>query len=810
MKKLALIAFFSLIVGGSLALGGGLGYFAGLVEEMEVPTEESLIGIISNVEEVSSMTYNDDTEISEIRADLIRTNTTLARINPHIINGLVATEDENFFDHVGVVPSAVMRAMVSTFLGVGETSGGSTISQQLVKQRLLTNEVSFERKAKEILLALRLENFFTKEQILQAYLNVSPYGRNNKGENIAGIEEAAQGVFGVSASEVTLPQAAYLVGMPQNPYTYTPYQQTGALKSQDGLQYGVDRMHEVLDRMLLTNYISAEEHEAASNYDIRQDLIASEEAVVDAARSTYLYQAIEREATEVLMAKQVEIDGLSMADVNADVDLYNEYYALADTQLRNGGFVVKSTIDQAVYDSMNTTATYYADALGSTYYTEQTDPETGEITTVAEPVQTGQVLMENATGKILGFVAGRDFEVSQVDHAFSTRRSPGSTIKPLLVYAPAIQERIIGPSSMLADTYMRIVQGDGTVYEPSNYGSTISNKFVTARYSLAMSMNNPTLYLYNELLAQGVDVQKYMYNLGWDQAITEDEFQNIALSLGGTNTGPTVEELTSAFATFANQGQHRDAYLIESITDSNGTVVYQHQAEVTQVFSPDVAYVMVDMLRSVLTEGTWANYQGRISADADWYVKTGTSEDNRDLWVAASSPKVTLTSWIGYDGSNVSRTLDDPGESAAYGMPGRRQTEFWLNQANSLHQEFPELLGQGLTHERPDGVQDLTVVPDTGTTPGDFTGPYDLNYRIPSSAATKVELFPSDYTVPAANFKFAIGAKLDETVDALEKYRIKSDSAANQQAAKIRSDYLLRKDENEKARLRIFQENEVN
>lgn len=228
--------------------------------------------------------------------------------------------------------------------------------------------MSFERKAKEILLAMRLENHYSKEQILQGYLNESPYGRNNKGENIAGIKTAAQGVFGVTASEVTLAQAAFLVGIPQNPYTYTPFLQSGELKDVEYLEDGIIRSHEVLQRMRLTNYITEEEYQEAIHYDITQDFLSAgtSEEVPD-ERNSYIYQAVELETIDILMEQKVAADGLTMADVNANDQLYNQYYDEAESQMRNGGLTIKATVDPDIYETMNSTVQEFSTSIGSPF-----------------------------------------------------------------------------------------------------------------------------------------------------------------------------------------------------------------------------------------------------------------------------------------------------------------------------------------------------------------------------------------------------------------------------------------------------------
>lgn len=167
-----------------------------------------------------------------------------------------------------MVPKALVRALISDATGIGGSSGGSTLTQQLVKQQILTDETTFKRKANEILLALRIEKYFSKDEIVTTYLNVSPFGRNNKGENIAGVEEAAKGLFGKSAKDLNLPQAAFIAGLPQSPIVYTPYTNTGALK--DDLSLGMKRKDFVLFSMYREKAISQKEYEEAKAYDLKK------------------------------------------------------------------------------------------------------------------------------------------------------------------------------------------------------------------------------------------------------------------------------------------------------------------------------------------------------------------------------------------------------------------------------------------------------------------------------------------------------------------------------------------------------------
>jgi len=221
--------FFIMIgfIGLFLAVGLGAGYFASLVKDEPIRSYASMEEDIYNYEETSKLYYADNKFISDVRADLHRDEVRLEDVSDILIDAVIATEDEYFYEHKGVVPKAIIRAVAQEAANSDVKTGGSTLTQQLIKNQILTNEVSFTRKAKEILLALRLERLFEKEQILEAYLNIIPYGREASGYNIAGVQTAAQGIFNVDADEVNLPQAAYLAGLPQSPSAYTPFVNSG-------------------------------------------------------------------------------------------------------------------------------------------------------------------------------------------------------------------------------------------------------------------------------------------------------------------------------------------------------------------------------------------------------------------------------------------------------------------------------------------------------------------------------------------------------------------------------------------------------
>ena len=771
------IALYIVLIGlllGSLAAGAGAGYFAHLVSDTKVPNREEMAAKINKLEQQSTIYYANGTPIANVQADVIRSVTSLSDVSPNIVNGLVSTEDSSFYEHKGVVPKAILRATLQEVLSPGSGTGGSTLTQQLVKQRLLTNDVTFFRKANEILLALRLEQFFSKDEILTAYLNVSPFGRDHNGDNVAGIEKASEGIFGKKPSEVNLAQAAFLVGLPQDPYNYTPYQQNGELKTD--LSAGIGRMKDVLYFMYRNHKISEADYQAALNYDIKADFLPAGSPSV--TRQSYLYRAMERGAIEQIMRLNIERDKLTWTQVYQDDNWYNQYYKEAEEQLKTGGYKVYTTIDQQIYDLLQESAKKHINDLGMAYEGVYTDPETGQETSYVEKVQNGMVVMDNNSGKVLGFIAGTDFENNQIDHAFGIRRSPGSTIKPLAVYGPAIQENLIHPSTVIPDTEFTQTFEDGTTWSPTNYGNVVSGGAESARVALYKSDNLPAVRVYQEMQKRSVDVMGYLEKMGFNPAAsyTPEDVKNLAFAIGGVSSGPTVLEETRAFATFANNGNYHDGYFIDRIEDAAGNVVFQHQSNPTQVFSEDSNYLMIDMLRNTMTEGTGRIAKGYMSMGGDWIAKSGISENSKDVWFIASTPSITIGSWIGYDSrfQNYTINIDD-----GYGRESERSQRYWANVVNELYAARPDIFGVDRKFSRPSSVQETDVLQQTGTKPG--TMRLDNGGTISITGPTYKDLFKVSHPAPDLNYKFLFGATDEELANFWSTYRAQLEEQRRQE-----------------------------
>ncbi|RYL94568.1 transglycosylase domain-containing protein [Sporolactobacillus sp. THM19-2] len=739
------------IIGCFFAAGTVSGYFAKVVHNQALPSYDTMQQKISNYSESSIAYFAGNIPIGKLNSDLVRTKTDLQDISPNLIHAVIATEDELFYQHHGVVPRAVIRASTEELLNQPQVTGGSSITQQLVKNQMLTNEVSIDRKFKEILLALRLEKFFSKDEILNAYLNMAPFGRDASGKNIAGVAAASEGIFNVKADRLNIPQAAFVAGLPKNPFTYSPFLNQGGLKKD--LSAGINRAHTVLRRMHSEGYIDSKQLKSALAYDYRKHFAQPAKSVY--TDYPYLSKEVEHRAAVILAKKSAQQqgysgstlyqdylnyerityeknhvtgytrlslqeiakkDGLDYETVENHYKLFTEMLDNAGKQLGNGGFRISTTINKPIYDGMQAIARGYS-RYGPEKYARKPNGEiitvrnakTGKDEKVTDPMQVGSIMIDNKTGKIISFVGGRDFGTSQYNFATSVTRQNGSTMKPLLVYAPAMEMGLIQPGSVVADLpYRRTI--NGKIYAPTDYGSTSTSSvfhgFETARKALAASHNVPAVSVFTRLSKATDKAPDFLKKMGVTSLVGTDG-HNVSAALGGITRGLTVEENTNAYTTFANNGQFIDAYMIDKITDASGKVIYQHESKPVRVFSEQTNYLMLDMMRDVFKYGTGARMPGGLEFTADWAGKTGTSQNWRDSWLVASNPNITLGVWNGYaHNQQLNRyTYSDQTRSLFTGF------------ANSAYHVDPDLMAPKEKFSQPGGVVRATACGLTGQKP---------------------------------------------------------------------------------------------
>lgn len=718
-----IILFFIIIgvVGMFFAGGVGAGYFASLVKDEPIRSYESMKQDIYNYQETSTLYYAKNKYFGDIKSDIMREEVQLEDVSDTIIHAVIATEDRNFKKHEGIVPKAILRAVVQEATNATVKTGGSTLTQQLIKNQILTNEVSFERKAKEILLALRLENFFNKDEILEAYLNVIPYGREASGRNIAGIQTAAQGVFGINAKDLNLPQSAYLAGLPQSPFYYTPFKNHGGLKNKKGLQPGIDRIKTVLKRMYEAEYITKEEYEKAIHYDIVADFTLKSKSTMD-KYPALMYEAEDR-AIKILSKQIAKKDGYTVEDLQKSDKLNQEYLIRGDRALRKNGYEVHTTIDKQIYGAMQKIVKNYNDYGPDSDWT-YINKETGEEIPIQEPLQTAGMLIQNATGRIISFVGNRGYsQDNQINYATDTVRSNGSTMKPLLDYAPAFENGIIQPGSPLADVKIKYpdLSRPSGFYKPVNYAGTYHG-IVSARKALAESYNVPAIALYSKLMKKDIG-QTYIEKMGIT-TIGDAEYKHRSLAIGGATYGVSVEENVNAYNTFANGGKFVDAYMIDKITTSDGKVIYEHKTEPVNVFTPQTSYLTLDVLRDVLDYGTATYLQSQLNtaSTVDWAGKSGTSQNWHDFWFIGTNPNVTFGTWIGYD---TPHNIKCEGECLPY---NQRNLKLWAKLVNKATEINPELMAPEANFERPDGIVERSYCAISGKLPSDLCKKSGLVY----------------------------------------------------------------------------------
>lgn len=723
ITKTTLFFICAMIVTTFLILGFGTGYFLALVKDEPVKDSVSLKKALYEMSESTTVYFGTGETLGNLNTDLQRQVVKYDEMSPHVIDALVATEDENFYHHNGIVPKAFVRATLQEFLNMGVTSGGSTLTQQLIKNQLLTNETSFKRKAKEMLLSAKVEKTLTKKEIIEAYLNVVSFGRNTNGQNIAGIEATANGLFGKSAKSLNIAESAYIAGMPQNPYTYTPFLNNGKLKNKAMLQPGLERQKYVLKRMLQEKKITQEEYNKAKKYDIIKHL--KDKVEVPNEKYPYLTSEVERRTVDILKYQFAKEDNISKQELDETPILNEKYIGIAERAIRNNGYIINTTINKPIFDQMDKIKS------NPNYYSyDRTVTIDGKQQTMQQEV--GALLKENETGKILAFIGGRDHDKSQNNHAMRTKRSPGSTMKPLLAYAPAIEYGVTTPETMLLDKKF-----DYNGYSPENY-ARIEYGPVTTRYALENSFNLSALRLYSSIQ----DRKPWEFLEKMDIDIPKDEKENLSLALGATDI--TLEDDVDGFSTLANDGNYQESYMIESIKTRSGKVLYEHEASPKRVFKKATAYIMTDMLRGVLNTGSAGELKGTFLYNQDWAGKTGTAQNATDSLFVAYNPKVTMGIWMGYD------------KPTTFDEENHYQLKLWRDLVNSATQAAPNQMGVNKRFTQPGSVSNVQLCQITNS----LSGNCDAKEPVKSSLVFKnTDLSPKkidDYKVLSR-----LGIKLD-------------------------------------------------
>ena len=707
-------------IGGLFGAGLAIGYGVALFDKVKVPQSEDLVKQVKNISSISEIVYADGSVIASIESDLLRTSVSSEEISDNLKKAIVATEDEHFLEHNGVVPKAVIRATLGTFAGLGSSSGGSTLTQQLIKQQVVGDAPTLARKATEIVDALALERSMSKDEILTTYLNVAPFGRNHKGQNIAGAQQAAEGIFGIDANKLSIPQAAFLAGLPQSPITYSPYENTGELKSDEDLKLGLKRAKDVLYNMYRTGALTQEEYDQYKDYNLKQDFLPS--GTINAVSRDYLYFTAMAEATDRMYDYLVQQDNVSSQELKKEA-VQKAYHERAEQELSNGGYKITTTINKKIHTAMQNAVANYGRLV---------DDSTGQP-------EVGNVLMDNKTGAVLGFVGGRNYQINQNNHAFDTKRSPASTTKPLLAYGIAIDQGLMGSASILSNYPTKFSNGN-----PIMYVNSPGTGMMTLGEALNYSWNIPAYWTYRMLREKGVDVKGYMEKMGYE--IPEYGIESLPMG-GGIEV--TVAQHTNGYQTIANNGVYHQKHVISKIESPDGRVIYEFQDKPVQVYSKATATIMQSLLREVISSRITSSFQTDLAsinsslARADWIGKTGTTNEDENMWLMLSTPRLTLGGWLGHDDNRP----------MAKGAGHYRNAKYMAYLVNAIQQAEPGVWG----NERfnlDSSVTQSQVLRSTGQKPGKVS----VNGKtVDLSGSTVTSYWANKAGAPTTSYHFAIG-----------------------------------------------------
>ena len=520
----------------------------------------------------------------------------LQAISPHIQDAVISTEDRNFYQHHGFDIKGIARAAVRMVLSGGTSGGGgSTITQQLAKNAYLTLDQTFDRKAKELFLAIEIEKKYSKEEILTMYLNNAYFGNG-----VWGVQDASRKYFGVDASQVTISEAATLAGMLKGPGIYNPI---------DHPENANNRKNTVLSVMEENGKLTKEQYQAESQTDISQYLNDTYDNSESGYRYPYYFDAVIDEAVKE--------------------------YGLDEADVMNKGYKIYTALDQD-----------YQKQLETTYQNNAIFPANAADGAM---VQSASVALDPQSGGVEALVGRRGEHVFRgFNFATQMKRSPGSTIKPLSVYAPALEAGYT-PSSVLRDEPQ-------SYYDAHNFDGTYQSS-VPMYQAVANSLNLPAVWLLHE-----IGLQK-----GYDKA---EEFglplsksdKYYGLALGGLEKGVSPLMMAGAYSAFANKGKMYTPHLITKIVDSTGAVIVDNTSKKPkQVISEETADQMTSMLLGTFSNGT------AVAANPTGYTvagKTGTTETNfdstkaNDQWIVGYTPDVVISTWMGYEESSEIHYLE--------------------------------------------------------------------------------------------------------------------------------------------------------
>lgn len=561
-------------------------------------------------------------------------------ISPYIYDGYIAVEDKRFRTHGGVDLVATMRAGVSLLKHNMEiTQGGSTITQQVIKNNLLTQNKSYTRKIAEILLAPTIESKFTKAQIMEFYCNSNYYG--NK---CYGVGAASRYYFGKKCADLEPQEAAMLIGLSNSPASYNP-----VLHPQAALK----KRNRVLKTMCNDGVITPKEYKAA----VKKKLNIKQLTEEGSSNETYVISYAIHCSAISLMEKE-DFKFKYVFDSKEDYQKYNKTYSKAYNEkiesIRSGGYKIYTSINMKKQKKLQKSVD---EGLA---FNKEKDNDSGKYA-----LQGAAVCVNNETGYVEAVVGGRG-KNDQYNRAYLAARQSGSAIKPLIDYTPGFESGMYSPSTIVNDN--KFTNG------PSNAGGAYYGS-VHIREAVARSLNTVAWQVLDNISVKyGLSFldKLHFHNISY---IDND---NMALSLGGFTEGVRVVDMAKGFSTLANNGSFSDRTCVKKIEHVSDGVVYKNNNEKTQVYSGDAAWMMTDVLKGVFNESYGTGRKLKLENGQICAGKTGTTNSSKDVWFCGYTKYYTTVVWAGYD---TPRAM--PGASGA-SIPG----VIWKDYMDKIHEKL--------------------------------------------------------------------------------------------------------------------------
>lgn len=621
-------------------LVGGLIFYFRYGQDIFALQDEAKALVKASTEETfrsseTSIAYNSKgNQIAVLKGEKDAYYVDINSIPEYAKQAMIVTEDKKFYKHNGIDAQGIMRAALALIKNNGEKKqGASTITQQLARGVFLTTDKTYERKIKEIFIAMELEKKYSKDKILEFYLNTIYFANG-----YYGLEAASRGYFSKSCQELSLGQIAFLCAIPNSPTRYDP---------EKNYKNTVERKNRILDQMLEDKVINQVEYDDAYNEKIKLNI--QEVKKRDYIQTFIMYSSIRA----LMKSNGFKFKNSFSTDEEKQEyeEEYSEEYAAAQKMLLNNGYRIYTSIDlkmqKKLQQSINQNLSAFREKSSNGTY----------------KMQGAAVCIDNKTGRVAAIVGGRSQKTEglSLNRAYQSYRQPGSSIKPLIVYTPAL-ERGYTASSTINDHKF---SGGPSNSNGSYYG------YVSMRFAVEHSLNTVAWQLLEKLTPEvGLD---YLIQMNFNKIVRSDYY--LSASLGGLTYGASPLEMASAYATLANDGKYREPTCIVKILDSDGNTITDDDVNSKYIYNSDAAHAMVDILKGVLSSPGSTGYGLGLDNGMPCAGKTGTTNDKKDGWFCGFTPYYTTAVWVGYD---TPQTVSD-----LYGSsyPGRT----WHDFMNAIH-----------------------------------------------------------------------------------------------------------------------------